>query len=388
MRFSASLNFSLSGAFGILRFGLDVIALEDRHALANLRQLQQLGLEAIVKVGGVVGNLVGQIDELRLQRRPQIEQVFGQLGMLGGAVIVRVLDDALADFEGQVQAAKLRVAQLHLLDRAQRLQVVVEELAMLAHQQVERALAGVPERRMPDVVHQRQRLGQVDIQVELRCDGARDLRDLDGVRQASAKVVGVAAGEDLRLVFQPAEGARVDDAVAVTLKCIAIGMRRLGIAASARFLHANGIRCEHRRSLAAASKPCQPGGSRVARVVAGSRRSVNGALSPAKQGGSMRRNVLPMTQKTSQAGEDGVRHGSLGGLSVGQLAVRVWTAANNDDVFGRSAQLAYYFFRALFPPLICLTALIGMLAGSGTQPARQPFDATLQPALPPVRVSA
>lgn len=40
---------------------------------------------------------------------------------------------------------------------------------------------------------------------------------------------------------------------------------------------------------------------------------------------------------------------------------------NNDDVFGRSAQLAYYFFLALFPALICLTALIGMLAGSGTR---------------------
>ena len=129
---------------------------------------------------------------------------------------------------------------------------MVEELAMLAHQQVERALAGVPERRMSNVVHQRQRLGQIYIQVELRRDGARDLRDLDGVGQASAKVVGVTAGEDLCLVFQTAKGARVNNTVAVTLKCIAIGMWRLGIAASARFLNANGIRCEHKSSLAAA----------------------------------------------------------------------------------------------------------------------------------------
>jgi hypothetical protein len=35
-------------------------------------------------------------------------------------------------------------------------------------------------------------------------------------------------------------------------------MRRLGIAASTRFLHANGIRCEHSSSLAAASMPRQP----------------------------------------------------------------------------------------------------------------------------------
>src|SRR4051812_40311181 len=73
-----------------------------------------------------------------------------------------------------------------------------------------------------------------------------------------------------------------------------------------------------------------------------------------------------MTQKTSQRRRQ-PSSWRLGGLSVRQLAIRVWTAANNDDLFGRSAQLAYYFFLALFPALICLTALIGMLAGSGTR---------------------
>jgi membrane protein len=37
-----------------------------------------------------------------------------------------------------------------------------------------------------------------------------------------------------------------------------------------------------------------------------------------------------------------------------------------DDVFGRSAQLAYYFFLALFPALIFVTALLGLLAAPGT----------------------
>ncbi len=105
-------------------------------------------------------------------------------------------------------------------------------------------------RRMPDVVHQRQRLGQIDIQIERSGDGARDLRDFHGVRQAGAEVVGVAAGEDLRLVLQPAKGARVDDAVAIALEWIAIRMRRLGIAASARIFDADGIRGEHKRSVA------------------------------------------------------------------------------------------------------------------------------------------
>ncbi len=57
----------------------------------------------------------------------------------------------------------------------------------------------------------------------------------------------------------------------------------------------------------------------------------------------------------------------LGGLSQWQLAVRVWQSLNDDDIFNRSAQLAYYFFLAVFPALICLTSVMGLLAGSGSQ---------------------
>ena len=57
----------------------------------------------------------------------------------------------------------------------------------------------------------------------------------------------------------------------------------------------------------------------------------------------------------------------LGGLSLWELGKRVGRSANEDDVFGRSAQLAYYFFLALFPALIFFTALIGLLAHTGTQ---------------------
>ena len=58
---------------------------------------------------------------------------------------------------------------------------------------------------------------------------------------------------------------------------------------------------------------------------------------------------------------------TLGGLSYRELALRVWRSLNEDDIFNRSAQLAYYFFLALFPALICLTSVMGMLAGSGSR---------------------
>lgn len=56
----------------------------------------------------------------------------------------------------------------------------------------------------------------------------------------------------------------------------------------------------------------------------------------------------------------------LGGLSWGRLTTRVWKEAQQDDVFGRSAELAYYFLLALFPLLLFLTSVIGLMIGSGT----------------------
>ena len=173
--------------------------------------------------------------------------------ILAAAVIVRMLDDAFAHFEGQIQSAKGGVAQLEVFDDAQRVQVVIEEEAVRAHGGVERFLSGVAERRMADVVHQGERLDQVDIQAELRRDGAGDLRDLNGVGQAIAEVVGVAAGEDLGLGFEAAKSAGMDDAVAVALKVVAVGMLRLGITASAGLFHVHRVVGQHGESLAEAS---------------------------------------------------------------------------------------------------------------------------------------
>src|SRR5271169_3342493 len=169
--------------------------------------------------------------------------------MLGGDVVVRVLDDALAHLEGQVEAAEFGVAQFEVLDDAERLQIVVEELTMLAHQRIQRALTRVSKRRMPDVMHQRQGLDEIDDQVKRGGDGAGDLCDLHGVGEAGAKVVGVSAGENLRLVLKSTESAGVNDAVTVALEGIAVRMGRLGIAPPARVFHANRIAGGHESSL-------------------------------------------------------------------------------------------------------------------------------------------
>jgi membrane protein len=56
----------------------------------------------------------------------------------------------------------------------------------------------------------------------------------------------------------------------------------------------------------------------------------------------------------------------LGGLGWRELAKRVWSEVQNDNVFGRAAELSYYFLLALFPFLIFLTSIIGVVLGSGT----------------------
>ncbi len=56
----------------------------------------------------------------------------------------------------------------------------------------------------------------------------------------------------------------------------------------------------------------------------------------------------------------------LGGLSLKELGKRVIGEIQSDDVFGRSAQLAYYFLLALFPLLLFLTSVIGIVLGSET----------------------
>lgn len=54
----------------------------------------------------------------------------------------------------------------------------------------------------------------------------------------------------------------------------------------------------------------------------------------------------------------------LGGLSWRNLAKRVWADIGKDDIFGRAAQLSYYFLLALFPLLLFLTSVIGVILGS------------------------
>jgi|SRR5581483_11145960 len=56
----------------------------------------------------------------------------------------------------------------------------------------------------------------------------------------------------------------------------------------------------------------------------------------------------------------------LAGLSAKEVARRVWDGINEHEIFDRSAELAYYFFLALFPMLLFVMSVVGLISGPGS----------------------
>ena len=133
----------------------------------------------------------------------------------------------------RVQAGEVRITPLELLDDPQRLPVVAKP-RRLAQAAVERLFAGMAERRMADIVLHGQGLDQVFVQPQRPGERPGDQIHLDRVRQPAAMIVAQFAGENLRLVAQPAIGGAMDDAVAIAGERGAVGMRRLGMPPTGR----------------------------------------------------------------------------------------------------------------------------------------------------------
>ena len=56
----------------------------------------------------------------------------------------------------------------------------------------------------------------------------------------------------------------------------------------------------------------------------------------------------------------------LGGMSFKQLAKQAASKASEADITGRAAQLAYYFFLALFPLMLAMLSILALVAGSNS----------------------
>jgi membrane protein len=91
---------------------------------------------------------------------------------------------------------------------------------------------------------------------------------------------------------------------------------------------------------------------------------------------------MRLTRRASHraASEGAASPWRLGGLTVRELAARVWRELGDDEVLDRAAALSYFFVFALFPMLLVLTTLFGLVPGS---PLVDHFMSYLAGTLPP-----
>ncbi len=122
------------------------------------------------------------------------------------------MKDAVADLPRQVQAGPAALQPLH---DSQALLVMRESLRQ---QLCQRVLAPMAERRVAQVVTERDGFRQVFVEVERAGDGAGNLGHFQRVRQSSDVVVAYGRDEDVGLVLQPSKRLGVDDPVAVALE--------------------------------------------------------------------------------------------------------------------------------------------------------------------------
>ena len=191
----------------------------------QLIEAQQPGAQAIIDIVIVIGDIVRDRRDLRLQRGS-----FGQRQRKGGISLGQrpagmphravVLGQPFQRFPCQIEPRPFRIRAFQRHQRAQRMAVVIES-ARARHRRLQRILPGMAERRMTDIVSKAECFGKILVQSQRASDRAADLGDLQAVRQADAEMIAIGGKENLRLVSQPAETDRMNDSIAIALKGVA-----------------------------------------------------------------------------------------------------------------------------------------------------------------------
>ncbi len=94
---------------------------------------------------------------------------------------------------------------------------------------------------MAEIVRQRQHLGEVLVEPERARQRAGDLGDFQRVGQPGPVMVALVIDEDLRLVGEPAERGRMDDAVAIAPEIVAGRACRLGMEPAPAWRRIGGV---------------------------------------------------------------------------------------------------------------------------------------------------
>ena len=217
----------------------------DEIDVAQIVEIEKPGPQAVVEVVRIIGDIVGDRRRLRLEarigckleaparvifedrRRHAAQSIAAERPAVLAEERTIVLDEPFERFPDEIEPVEIGIAALELGHDAQRLRIVVEA-AEGRHAGFEDVFARMSERRVAEIVGERQSLGQIVVEPERAGERAGDLGHLDRMRQPGPVMIALVRHEDLRLVGEAPECGRMDDTVAVALEFRPRRRRRFG----------------------------------------------------------------------------------------------------------------------------------------------------------------
>ena len=167
--------------------------------LGNVFFVDYMASDGVIDIMVDVRDLIGEPYDLALKRRRR--------------ALCLVVQDTVAHLAGQVHMPAVLLNLKELYD--------ADALLMMCKADgrdiVQGALARVSERSVPEIVSERDGLGQVLVKAQCLRDGPCDLRDLKRVRHTVPVMITHGSKEYLRLAVQSSERLRMNDPVAVAL---------------------------------------------------------------------------------------------------------------------------------------------------------------------------
>jgi hypothetical protein len=141
----------------------DFILFAEQLATAKLFKIQQPRAQAVVDVMIVIGDLIGNVGDLRLQAwLPLFQEAGAQVTQLSRVASRAMLEYAFACLVHEIQTREQGILLFKLIDDPEGLEIVFKATILL-HAFVQGILAGVAERGMSQVMGQADGLGQVFI---------------------------------------------------------------------------------------------------------------------------------------------------------------------------------------------------------------------------------
>ena len=147
---------------------------------------------------------------------------------------------ALTGLKSQINARETRIFCFQYIHDTQGLQIMLEA-AEIFHTVIELVLAGMPKGGMPQIMGQSNGLAEILVQTQGASNRAGDLRNLDGVCQASTKQISFMINKHLGFVFKASKSGGMDDAIPVALEFTAIGRSFFLILTAERIMIMRGI---------------------------------------------------------------------------------------------------------------------------------------------------